>query len=60
MNTTEWISRKVSKLQEVITPLLVANASKRTLEELKAIIDPRVSEVEGGKRAKRVADWYAN
>ena len=59
MNTTEWISRKVSKLQEAITPLLVANASKRTLEELKAIIDPSVSEVEGGKRAKRVADWYA-
>ena len=59
MNTTEWISRKVTKLQEAITPLLVANASKRTLEELKAIIDPSVSEVEGGKRAKRVADWYA-
>ncbi len=58
MNTTDWISRKVSKLQEAITPLLVANASKRTLEELKAIIDPSVSEVEGGKRAKRVADWY--
>ena len=59
MNTTEWISRKVTKLQEAITPLLVAKASRRTLEELKAIIDPSVSEVEGGKRAKRVADWYA-
>jgi malonyl-CoA decarboxylase len=59
MNTTEWISRKVTKLQEVITPLLVAKTSRRTLEELKAIIDPNVSEVEGGKRAKRVADWYA-
>ena len=32
---------------------------QRTLEELKAIIDPSVSEVEGGNRAKRVADWYA-
>jgi malonyl-CoA decarboxylase len=58
MNTTEWISKKVNKLQDVLLPS-IANVSRRTLEELKAIIDPSVSEVEGGKRAKRVAAWYA-
>jgi malonyl-CoA decarboxylase len=56
--TTEWLSRNVTKLQEVLLPS-ISNVSRRTLEELKAIIDPNVSEVEGGKRAKRVAAWYA-
>jgi malonyl-CoA decarboxylase len=32
---------------------------RRTLQELKAIVDPQVSEVEGGRRAKGVAGWYA-
>jgi malonyl-CoA decarboxylase len=32
---------------------------RRTLQELRAIIDPQVSEVEGGLRAKGVALWYA-
>jgi len=32
---------------------------RRTLHELQAIIDPRVSEVEGGRRAMDVAAWYA-
>jgi malonyl-CoA decarboxylase len=56
--TTEWLSRNVTKLHEVLLPS-ISNVSRRTLEELKAIIDPNVSEVEGGKRAKRVAAWYA-
>ena len=54
MSTTEWLSRKVPILQDVLAP----RVSRRTLEELKAIIDPKVSEVEGGKRARRVAQWY--
>jgi malonyl-CoA decarboxylase len=54
MSTTEWLSRKVPILQEV----LITHVSKRTLEALKAIIDPSVSEVEGGRRAKRMASWY--
>jgi malonyl-CoA decarboxylase len=33
---------------------------RRTLEELRAIVDPRVSEVEGGRRAQGVARWYAS
>ena len=32
---------------------------RRTLEELKAIVDPRYSEIEGGRRAQGVAQWYA-
>jgi malonyl-CoA decarboxylase len=56
--TTEWLSRNVTKLQDVLLPS-ISNVSRRTLEELKAIIDPNVSEVEGGRRAKRVAAWYA-
>jgi malonyl-CoA decarboxylase len=54
MSTTEWLSRNVPILHEVLTP----HVSRRTLEALKAIIDPSVSEVEGGRRAKRVATWY--
>jgi malonyl-CoA decarboxylase len=32
---------------------------RRTLTELQAIIDPQVSEVEGGRRAKALSVWYA-
>ncbi len=32
---------------------------RRILSELQAIVDPHVSEVEGGRRAKALADWYA-
>jgi malonyl-CoA decarboxylase len=32
---------------------------RRTLAELKGIVDPRVSEVEGGRRAEGVIGWYA-
>ncbi len=33
---------------------------RRTLDDLKAVIDPTVSEVEGGKRAQVLAQWYAS
>ena len=48
----------MTKLQDVLLPN-VSNVSRRTLDELKAIMDSSVSEVEGGRRAKRVAAWYA-
>ena len=32
---------------------------RRTLDELRAVIDPRLSDVEGGRLAARLADWYA-
>lgn len=40
---------------EALSPRLL----RRTLEELQAIIDPQVSEVEGGRRAMVLAEWYA-
>ena len=56
MSTTEWLSRNVPLLQVMLTP----RVSRRILEDLKAIVDPGVSEVEGGRRARRVAEWYAS
>ncbi|ABM38172.1 malonyl-CoA decarboxylase [Polaromonas naphthalenivorans] len=41
---------------EALSPRLL----RRALQELQAIIDPRVSEVEGGRRAMDVAAWYAD
>jgi malonyl-CoA decarboxylase len=38
---------------------LSPRALRRTLHELQAIVDTRVSEVEGGRRAMTVAAWYA-
>ncbi len=32
---------------------------RRLLDELKAIVDPQISEVEGGRRAQGMAGWYA-
>ncbi|CDS49949.1 Malonyl-CoA decarboxylase [Polaromonas sp. CG9_12] len=40
---------------EALSPRLL----RRAFEELRAIIDPRVSEVEGGRRAMDVAAWHA-
>jgi malonyl-CoA decarboxylase len=41
--------------EEALSPRVL----RRTLEELRGIVDARVSEVEGGRRAQGVADWYA-
>ena len=41
--------------EEALSPRVL----RRSLQELHAIIDPQVSEVEGGLRAKGVAGWYA-
>ncbi|NDP63489.1 malonyl-CoA decarboxylase [Polaromonas sp.] len=40
---------------EALSPRLL----RRAFEELQSIIDPRVSEVEGGRRAMDVAAWHA-
>ncbi|MBG6076547.1 malonyl-CoA decarboxylase [Polaromonas sp. CG_9.11] len=40
---------------EALSPRLL----RRAFEELRAIIDPRVSEVDGGRRAMDVAAWHA-
>jgi malonyl-CoA decarboxylase len=41
--------------EEALSPRELRNM----LEQLQGIVDPRVSEVEGGRRAKQVEGWYA-
>ena len=38
---------------------LSPRALRRLLAELQSIVDPQVSEVEGGRRAQELAQWYA-
>ncbi len=54
-STRERLRATLRKKEEALSPRVL----RRTLEELRAIVDPRVSEVEGGRRAKGVAGWYA-
>ncbi len=53
--TVERLSGHVRHREEALSP----RELRRTYDELKAIVDPRVSEVEGGRRAQGVAQWYA-
>ena len=53
--TSERLRGALKHQHEAMSPRVL----RRTLEELQAIVDPRVSEVEGGRRAKVVAQWYA-
>ena len=53
--THERLQATLRQDNEALSPRLL----RRTLQELRAIIDPRVSEVEGGRRAMNVAAWYA-
>ncbi len=41
--------------QEALSP----RALRRVLGELQAVVQPRTSEVEGGRSAQALADWYA-
>ena len=41
--------------QEALSP----RALRRVLGELQAVVQPRTSEVEGGRNAQALADWYA-
>ena len=54
-STRERLNATLRQKEEALSPRVL----RRTLEELKAIVDPQVSEVEGGLRAKGVALWYA-
>jgi len=53
-STGERLQATLRRGQEALSPRVL----RRTLAELQAIIDPRVSEVEGGRRACLFADWY--
>ena len=54
-STRERLKATLRQKEEALSPRVL----RRTLDELKAIVDPQVSEVEGGRRAKGVAGWYA-
>ncbi|MEO5736669.1 MAG: malonyl-CoA decarboxylase family protein [Variovorax sp.] len=53
-STRERLDATLRQKDEALSP----RALRRTLAELKAVIDPAVSEVEGGRRAKVLQDWY--
>jgi malonyl-CoA decarboxylase len=53
--TRERLDATLRHEEEALSPRVL----RRTLQELKAIVDPSVSEAEGGRRAKGVAGWYA-
>ncbi len=55
-STRERLQATLRRHQEALSPRVL----RRTLLELQSIIDPHVSEVEGGRRARGVAGWYAN
>jgi len=54
-STRERLKATLRQKEEALSPRVL----RRTLEELRAIVDPQVSEVEGGRRARGVAGWYA-
>ena len=49
------LAAQLKQPDEAMSPRML----RRTLAELKAVIDPQVSEVEGGRRALALAGWYA-
>jgi malonyl-CoA decarboxylase len=52
--TRERLQATLRRGQETLSPRVL----RRTLAELQAIVDTRVSEVEGGRRACLFAEWY--
>ena len=54
-STHERLQGTLRQKGEALSPRVL----RRSLQELQAITDPRVSEVEGGRRAKSLAAWYA-
>ena len=54
-STRERLSATLRQKEEALSPRVL----RRTLQELQSIVDPQVSEVEGGRRARGVAGWYA-
>ena len=54
-STRERLDATVRKQKEALSP----RSLRRTLSVLQSVVDPKVSEVEGGRRAMALADWYA-
>ena len=51
----ERLQAMLRRQQEALSPRVL----RRMLAELRAIVEPQVGEVEGGRRAKAFAQWYA-
>ncbi|HSV53553.1 MAG TPA: malonyl-CoA decarboxylase [Burkholderiaceae bacterium] len=54
-STRERLKATLRHGEEALSPRVL----RRTLQDLQAIVDSRVSEVEGGRRAQVFAQWYA-
>ena len=55
-STQERLKGRVKKADEALSP----RELRARLDELRAIIDPHISEVEGGRRALELTRWYGN
>jgi len=55
-STHERLNATLRQKDEALSP----RELRSTLQELRAIVDPQVSEIEGGRRGKAVALWYAH
>lgn len=54
-STEERLHASLRRDTEALSPRVL----RQLLEDLQTIVDPLVSEVEGGRRAQTVMDWYA-
>jgi len=54
-STAERLKARLRQGDEALSP----RALRQRLDEIQAIVDPMVSEVEGGRRAQLLMDWYA-
>src|SRR5690606_15133788 len=54
-STHERLQATLRRGNEALAP----RALRRVLTELQDVVAPRVSEIEAGRRAQVVADWYA-
>ncbi len=55
-STDERLKATLRQDDEAMSPRML----RQSLKDLKAIVDPLVSEVEGGRRAQAMMDWYAS
>jgi malonyl-CoA decarboxylase len=53
-STHERLKVTLRQADEALSPRML----RRSLQELQDMINPRISEVEGGRRASAMADWY--
>jgi len=54
-STQERLDATLGRPGEAMSP----RALRRLLKQLHGVVDPQVSEVEGGRRAQEIATWYA-